>query len=357
MRNEEQNDKILKRIQALGFTPYPYTDPKDFEANSGRIEPLTEFKPDDWLSINQCEVIAKKSDRTIYRWQTVGGLINFTTEAEGTDRNLVRHYIFKNDFLKYMQDIAKQNVVYVYENPMTGETEAISDKTTEGKFKPVSADMTIRQERQKVVNLDQETKEKMLGLPDELSKRLKEAFSHALAQQKEELSKELNKFDSLLTKQLDYKAQTETEKVDMQKGFSRTIVKFSTFNISLIVIIVAAFSGLLVWQQNRAKLEREALENKLTAEYSQKLDKDLTALKTDLGTEYSQKLDAVSTTVKSDFENLNKSLSTVSSSLNQANNSISSVQDSLGSLKKRLNIKEEPINETEEDTVLKKIEE
>lgn len=271
MTNEEKN-KLLEKIRALGFTPFPYADEREFEFNPGRINPPSQFNPDDWLTINQCEVIAKKSDRTIYRWQTTASFINFTILAEGKDRNTVRHYILKNDFLQFLEDTVRQKVVYIYENPLTQTTEGISDKSTEGRVKPLTPDMTIRQERQKVIDIDPETKEKLLALPQELSQRIQDAFTQALTKQKEELTKELSKFDQFFSKQLEYKEAETKSREELKFAFSRLHKKALTVSVVSVVLVCAIFSGLLIWQNNKARLEREEAQKRLTTEYTQKID-------------------------------------------------------------------------------------
>ena len=313
MTNEEKSNKIRERIIALGFTPYPFDDPKEYEANPGRVNSPENFKQEEWLSINQCEVIAKKSDRTIYRWQTVGALINFTAEAEGTDRNLVRHYILKQDFLQYMQDTLNQRVIYVQENPMTGAIDAISDKTTDGHFKSVSPDMTIRQPRHEVIDLDPDTKSKMLGLPDELSKRLQDAFTLALNKQKEELAAEYTKVSQLMANQLEYKGAEKKEREELNNVFSRAMIKNSVFNAILIVVAIGTFSVLLLWQQKTARQERVALEQKLSEEYAHKLETSLSSVKQDLASEHNKNITALSDEIK----NLNSSVNKVNERLGE----------------------------------------
>lgn len=299
MTNEEYT-KILEKIHALGFKPFTYPNPQDFDLNPGRIDPPVEFQADDWLSINQCEVIAKKSDRTIYRWQTIAGFINFTILAEGKDRNNVRHYIWKNDFLSYMQDILKEKVVYVYQNPLTQQTEGISDKSTEGRVKPLTPDMSIRHMRQEVIDLDPETKAKMLALPDELSNRLLNAFTQALSKQKEELVKELSKFDQFFTKQLEYKEKGEKETAAINQSvstLSKSLSK-STWLISILIALLSmSFAGVMAWQTHRTKLEREDVEKRLSADYAQKLE-------------------TVQNSLTKEFQNLASSLALVKENLN-----------------------------------------
>jgi hypothetical protein len=220
-------------------------------------------------------------------------LINFTVLAEGKDRNNVRHYIYKNDFMGYMERELNQKVVYIYKNPLTDRAEDVLDKSTEGRQIHLSADVSGRQARQEVGLLTPEAQEKLLALPEELGKRIEAAFAAALGKQKEDLlstikqevSDKLEAYTQTITKQLEYKNAESEEKDRFEKSVKQLANSFSKSKqrifIGIVCFCIVTF-GLVIFLQLRTRKERETAEKILKEEYTHKIDSLKNSQKEDL---------------------------------------------------------------------------
>lgn len=130
----EEKERLLQRIRSLGFDPFP-SPTEEFESNPGRIIPPAIPKPEDWLTVSQAGRLSGKASRTIYRWQPVALWINFTTPVEGSDRDDDRHYVYKEDFFRFMSERNSKNIEYLDDDTVNrmsaimsiGLTDKISD--------------------------------------------------------------------------------------------------------------------------------------------------------------------------------------------------------------------------------------
>jgi len=152
----------------------------------------------------------------------------------------------------------------------------------------VSSALSDRQTRQTIpLEADPELKEKMLSMPDQIGKKIEEAFDSALQKQAEQLIQKLSKYDNIFSKQLEYKEASD-KKVSQMPGL---IIKSSVVSILVILLVVAGLAAFTFHQTNQAKLEREVAERKLAAEYSQKLkamESNIASVETSLKEEIGQ---------------------------------------------------------------------
>lgn len=185
----ETAEQLDARIRSLGFEPFPFPTPEEAEMNPGQIKPPP--APIDlqlWLTISQAVLISQASESTVKRWQNDRQMVNFTFPLDGRDRGSDRHFIWKADFMTFIQLRRLSDATFVSSEELpVGLNEPSVDRRSDN-F-PVSGRLNGRpgSDRQMVAGAAA-----ILALKDELCQAVLSAQNMSLAVHKQTLKEDLS---------------------------------------------------------------------------------------------------------------------------------------------------------------------